>query len=391
MPSTRLPCIDLVVIQASPFCNIDCRYCYLPGRDSRRVIAEPTLARIYERLFASSYLGEKVENLWHAGEPLTVPIPFYEKALAIQERFNRNRVRVEQVFQTNGTLITQEWCDFFKAHKARVGVSIDGPQHLHDAHRVTRSGRGTFEQAMRGVTLLRNNGIPVHNLAVLTSDSLDRADEIWEFFIGQGMASLGFNVEDVEGVHTQSTVCHSSDVARYQAFFRRLSELRKASGQKIRIRELDNMEKRIRFGSDELRTKVNRPLSTLSFDCEGNISTFSPELLGDEQSKYGSLTFGNVFTCGIDEILTSEKFRLVDGDIQGGVEKCRASCPYFSVCGGGVPAIKLAENGTFDSTETMSCRLSIQALCDVVLEGVEQELGIVPAPSVGSVTEQGRV
>src|SRR6476660_4613418 len=130
MSSARRQCIDLVVIQASPFCNIDCRYCYLPSRESRKVIEKATLSKIYERLFASEHLGEKFQNLWHAGEPLTVPLAFYENALAIQERFNRGRVQVEQVFQTNGTLITQKWCDFFRQHQVRVGVSIDGPQPL---------------------------------------------------------------------------------------------------------------------------------------------------------------------------------------------------------------------------------------------------------------------
>jgi len=83
-----------------------------------------------------------------------------------------------------------------------------------------------------------------------------------------------------------------------------------------------------------------------------------------------------VFTSGIDEILTSEKFREVNADIERGVARCKATCQYFSVCGGGDPTNKLAENGTFDSTETMHCRLEIQALCDVVLENVEQDLGI---------------
>jgi uncharacterized protein len=368
--------IDLVVIQASPFCNIDCRYCYLPSRESRQLMEEQTLAKIYERIFESAFLGDRFQNLWHAGEPLTVPLAFYEKALAIQERFNRGRVQVEQVFQTNATLITQQWCEFFRTHEVRVGVSIDGPQPIHDAYRLTRSGRGTFEQAMRGVKLLQDQGIPVHVLAVLTSEALDRPDDIWEFLLASGVASVGFNLDVAKGIHSQSTVSHDGDVRRYQAFFRRLHALRSESGRQLPIRELDTMQSRIRFGSDQMGSKVITPLATLNFDCEGNISTYSPELLGDRKSKYGQLTFGSVFTSGIDEILTSEKFREVNADIERGVARCKATCQYFSVCGGGDPTNKLAENGTFDSTETMHCRLEIQALCDVVLENVEQDLGI---------------
>src|SRR5262245_10436504 len=91
--------IELVVIQASPFCNIDCRYCYLPNRSSRKVIDERTLAKIYERLFQSAYLGESLELLWHAGEPLTLPIRFYERALALLQQHNVNLIRVAPLVQ----------------------------------------------------------------------------------------------------------------------------------------------------------------------------------------------------------------------------------------------------------------------------------------------------
>jgi uncharacterized protein len=133
------------VIQASPFCNIDCRYCYLPDRASTRLIERRTLAKIFERLFESAYLGEAVEMVWHAGEPLTVPIAFYEDAVDLLAQLNRNNVCVKQHIQTNAMLISQEWCDFFKSHRFQIGVSIDGPRWLHDAQRITRQGRGTFD------------------------------------------------------------------------------------------------------------------------------------------------------------------------------------------------------------------------------------------------------
>jgi uncharacterized protein len=374
--------IRLVVIQPSPFCNIDCRYCYLPNRGSTAIIEERTLAKIFERLFESAYLEESVTLLWHAGEPLSVPTDFYENAFSLLARFNQKHIHVQQALQTNATLITQEWCDFFKAHRVQVSVSIDGPQDLHDANRISRSGRGTFERAMRGVKLLAKNDIPVSNIAVLTSEALDHPTEIWELFLGQGMTRLCFNVDETEGAHTQSSLHSPEDIERYQTFFRRLRELRNTSDRKVFIRELDNMERRVRCVDGSLENQLNLPMSTVSFDYRGNISTFSPELLAAQHgNKYSQLTFGNVFTCGVDDILASPQFCAVNDDIQRGVAKCRQTCPYFSVCGGGEPSTKLAENGTFDSTETMHCRLTIQALCQVVLEGVEERLGIANASS----------
>ena len=375
--------IELVIIQASPFCNIDCRYCYLPNRRNRTVIDERTLARIFERLFASAHLADKVEILWHAGEPLSVGIPFYEKAAELLRRYNVRNIPVRQQIQTNATLITQEWCDFIKKHQIRIGVSIDGPEHLHDANRVTRSGKGTHERAMRGVKLLQANGIPVYNICVLTSESLGRPDEIWNFFIGNGITNLAFNIEEKEGANAQSSVRHASDVNRCRTFFRRLAELRKASGLNVTIRELDSMARRV-FATGEPHSGLNQPLATLNFDCEGNISTFSPELLTVEHPKYKHFRFGNVFECGVDDILEGAQFQTAYGDIRRGVEKCRATCSYFSVCGGGEPGNKLSENGTFDSAETMHCRTHVQAVCDLVLENMEERLGIpaLPAPAV---------
>jgi uncharacterized protein len=363
--------IRLVVIQPSPFCNIDCRYCYLPDRSSRKVIDETTLAAIYERLFASQHLGETISILWHSGEPLAVPIAFYENAFRLLERFNTRGVRIRQLIQTNCTLLTQPWCDFIKAHHVNVGISIDGPQRFHDANRVTRSGQGTFERAMRGVRLLQRNGIPVHNIAVLTGPALDHPEEVWDFFVGHDLTRLAFNVDEVAGANLRSSVRQPEDVERYRSFFRRLLELKKGSQRDVRIRELDDMETCLRFAGGEPRSALNLPLATLSFDCDGNISTFSPELVTLHHSKYQSFQFGNVHECGVDEILEREAFLEVHEDIQRGIAQCRATCPYFSVCGGGVPANKLGENNTFDSTETMQCRLTIQAIGDLILSDLE--------------------
>ncbi len=371
-PST----ISLVVIQPSPFCNVNCRYCYLPDRTSHKLIEETTLARIYGRLFASAHLGETLSILWHAGEPLAVPVAFYERAFALLASMNPRRIAVRQLFQTNATLITQEWCDFFKAHSVHISVSIDGPEWVHDANRVTRNGKGTFQRAMRGVRLLQANGILFHNIGVLTNDALDHPDELWDFFLRSGMTRLAFNVEETSGANTCSSVRRADDVERVQAFFRRLRELRRAGGQNVRIREVDDMEAHICRATGEPQSALNLPLATLSFDCDGNISTFSPELVTQRHPKYGHFRFGNVHDCGIDDILANEHFRAVNADIQRGIAGCRATCPYFSVCGGGEPANKLGEAGSLDATETLHCRLTIQALCEVVLEGLEESLGM---------------
>ena len=141
MPDPVCTMTTLVVIQATPFCNVNCRYCYLPNRSSTKRIDNRTLKRIFACLFTEPRLSDPVSIVWHAGEPLVLPISFYENAFRIAEQCNTRGIRIVHSFQTNGTLINQDWCDFLKQYNVKIGVSLDGPRHIHDrsAPRPTRA------------------------------------------------------------------------------------------------------------------------------------------------------------------------------------------------------------------------------------------------------------
>src|SRR5262249_51232147 len=154
--------------------------------------------QIFKVLFASALIEDKVSILWHAGEPLVLPVDFYRQAFQIQQKWNAQGVRITNSFQTNATLITQQWCDFILEHGIRIGVSIDGPAYLHNAHRVDRKNRGTFERVMQGIALLRKNHIPYTAIAVVTRDTVEHPDEFWQFFQEIQPTHLGLNPEEVE-------------------------------------------------------------------------------------------------------------------------------------------------------------------------------------------------
>ena len=112
--------IELVVVQPTPFCNIDCKYCYLPSRSDKSVIADATLENLFERVFASGWCAAEITVIWHAGEPLVMPVAFYERAFDLIERMRPAGQMVSHSFQTNGMLISPAWCDFFPcARRAR--------------------------------------------------------------------------------------------------------------------------------------------------------------------------------------------------------------------------------------------------------------------------------
>ena len=136
--------IGLVVIQATSLCNLDCSYCYLPDRQKRHRFDLQQLPLLLQRIFESPYWGPHLSILWHAGEPLTLPPGYYDEATDRLEQatvaLQQQGVVIEQHVQTNATLINQEWVDCFRRNRLVVGVSVDGPEWLHDAHRRFRNG-----------------------------------------------------------------------------------------------------------------------------------------------------------------------------------------------------------------------------------------------------------
>jgi uncharacterized protein len=301
-------------------------------------------------------------------------------------RHNEHRVPVLQSFQTNATLISAEWCAYFRRHEVHVGVSVDGPEFLHDRCRRTRRGEGTHARVLRGIRLLHSDGIPFHVITVLTADALDYPDELFDFYREHGVRSVGFNVEEIEGPHTASSLGAVGTPERFRQFLARFLELACAGDPPLSVREFDTSAGvllRTRCGPDA-RTQENKPWAIVSVDCEGNFATYSPELLGQSSLRHGSFALGNVATDPLDAVVASARFRRMEDEIARGVAMCRASCPYFAFCGGGAPANKYFENGTFASTETLFCRLHKKVCIDVTLGVLERDARRGPTPPVGT-------
>jgi uncharacterized protein len=374
--------LELLVLQPTPFCNINCSYCYLPDRQSTRRMRLDTLEQASRWVFSSGLVRGPFTVLWHAGEPLAVPLAFYERAFELLREHNQAGVPVRQSFQTNGTLIDQAWCDFFRAHDVDLGVSIDGPDFLHDKRRVTRRGEGTLERVLRGIRLLQRSRVPFGVLTVLTAESLDHPDELLDFYQEHRLASVAFNVEEIEGPHTTSSLLGERMQERFRRFFRRFMELALSADPPLVVREYAQSVQALRLPPQApgVRELANEPWSIVNVDCEGNFSTFSPELLGLSSPRYGSFSLGNVNTHTLQDVLALESFRRIEADVEAGVRRCRDECDYYRFCGGGSPVNKYFENGAFASTETLCCRLHNQAAVDVTLDLLERRQGR-PAPT----------
>ena len=378
MSSVPFGPLSLLVVQPTPFCNLDCDYCYLPDRGNRGRLAPELLDPILDRVLESPYAGPELTLLWHAGEPLAMPRAFYDEATrrieAALARHPDVPITITQSLQTNATVIDQAWCECLQRNRIQVGVSLDGPAFLHDRHRRTRTGLGSHAAAMRGIGWLQRHDIPFHVIAVLTEESLDHPDEIVSFFLENGITEVGFNMEETEGANRVSSLDRPGLEGRYRAFLERVWQLNVATGGRFQLREFDLICS-LAYADVRLeRTDMNNPFVILNVDHRGNFSTFDPEMLAVKTEEYGDFVLGNVLENSLESVVHPEKFQRMQRDMAAGVERCRRECDYFGVCGGGAGSNKYWEHRTFDCTETQACRYRIKLVTDVVLQEMERSL-----------------
>src|SRR5262249_10872427 len=256
--------LELLVLQPTPFCNIDCSYCYLPDRNSRKRMRPEVLHQVFERVFASGLVAQPFTVVWHAGEPLVLPPRFYEEAFAIARQHDRAGVPYQHSSQPNATPLDRGWCDLIRAHQVLVGVSVDGPDFLHDRHRRTRGGRGTLGEVLRGIRLLHDHAIPFYVITVLTAESLDYPDELFEFYQEHGIGAVGFNVEEIEGPHAVSTLGTDDVPLRFRRFLKRFFTLAAHADPPLRVRELDGARELILRGGRQIGRQEATPGAIIS-------------------------------------------------------------------------------------------------------------------------------
>ncbi len=370
----RYPRIGHVVMQTTPFCNIDCKYCYLPDRRSKDRMEPALVRRLAERVAEYQDGSEPVKWYWHAGEPLTVGLAHFR---ACHEAVAAGAPALADTFryhvQTNGILIDDEWVRFFKEHRYGIGVSLDGPVDIHNANRVTRNGAGTFDKVVAGIKRLQDAGLRPAILAVVSSASLDRPEDVLATFAELGVDNVAFNFEEMEGTHATSSLKAMDDRGELRGkihrFITALLRERGARYPHIRLRESDWMLPSILSG-EPVEGWLTRPMTYLTVLSNGTATTFCPELAGMNGADKVDFPRCNVLTEPLaafaDRVLVSRALAA----IEAGVDRCRTTCDYYELCAGGCPSNKFYETGDFSSTETLYCRIRNQYAADAVVDYV---------------------
>ena len=181
---------------AGAHCNLACKYCYYLEKshlyqNSLRHLMSDEMLEQFTREYIEAQTMPQVLFTWHGGEPLMRSIDFYKKALELQKKYAHGK-QIDNVIQTNGTLLTDEWCEFFAKNHWLVGISIDGPQEYHDHYRVTPAGKPSWEKVMQGISLLKKHRVEWNAMAVVNAYNAEHPLEFYHFFRDNGCQYLQF-------------------------------------------------------------------------------------------------------------------------------------------------------------------------------------------------------
>lgn len=181
---------------ASAHCNLACKYCYYLEKNklyptAQRHLMSDEMLEQFTREYIEAQTMNQVLFTWHGGEPLLRSIDFYRKALSLQQKYAGGR-HIDNVIQTNGTLLTDEWCEFFAQNHWLVGISIDGPQPYHDHYRLTAAGKPSWKKVMQGIKLLKKHGVEWNAMAVVNAYNANHPLEFYRFFKENGCQFLQF-------------------------------------------------------------------------------------------------------------------------------------------------------------------------------------------------------
>jgi uncharacterized protein len=317
----------IAIIKVISACNLACRYCDADIYSNQRISIDTVSNIIKKALDYADY----VEFVWHGGEPLLMGIHFYKEVVELQKKFKHENQVIINSIATNGTLISQEWVDFFKANDFHVGVSLDGPPEVHNANRIFKSGQGSFGQVMRGIRLLRENGVKFGVLAVITKETVRLgAKRFLDFFIENGIFNIGIlpqrpalNIGRTDALPREEFEKFAIELFDYWYSL---------DDPRIEIREFDAILDRI-FGAES-------KICIFGGDCRGKILAITPngdvypcdDFMFDYRYK-----LGNVREQTFEEMLNPMNPKLIRIRLEDLETKKSISCKYLKICNYGCP------------------------------------------------------
>ncbi len=184
-PAWSPQAVHILAKPTGAICNLACSYCFFLDKellyegDQFRMSDE--LLDNYIRSLVEAHSSPNVAVAWQGGEPTLMGLDFFRRVMELEEKYRKPGMTYANTVQTNGTLLTDEWCEFFAKNDYLIGISIDGPRELHDAYRVNKRGEGSFDKVMRGLRLLQKHGVEYNILTTVNRINGDYPVEVYKF------------------------------------------------------------------------------------------------------------------------------------------------------------------------------------------------------------------
>lgn len=315
-------------------CNLDCTYCYYKMKSKELYGTKNALKMTDDLLedFTVQYIRAMPEMCafnWQGGEPLIAGLDFFRKAMQLQKKYARPNQLIKNNIQTNGTLLNKEWCRFFRENNFLVGISIDGPETLHNRFRRDAAGKGTFMAAWTGLELLRNNNVEFNVLVTLNSENTSKGREIYRFLVNRGVKYIQF-IPILERKSDGSIADFSCPPRHLENFLGDVFSCWK---------DHDVGRVSVRF-IDDLLHYLFSGLSPVCCNSRACANAFVLEWNGDlfvcDHFVFRDWLIGNIKDRPLEELLASptiRKFAELKTDLPA---ECRP-CDYLQYCHGGCP------------------------------------------------------
>ena len=321
-------------------CNMKCLYCYYHQEDQGKikVISDEVLKKLIAETLAFSDL-DPVQFTWHGGEPMLAGISLYERILLIEDKLKGNK-KVENHIQTNATLISKKWAKFFAENDFKVGISIDGPEQVHDRCRLLKNGQGSFKLVMLGLENLHTLGIQPGAIALVSKASLGQEKEIFDFFVNAGIKRFLFKPcyeLSPSGEPTEFSVS-SEEFSRFMINI--LEIWLEKDDPSISVRNLEQMMVGVVGGKPSLCEFSGHCWLCPKVEFDGSVGPC------DSLSRH-NYRFGNIVNSTWEELFQSEGFFRFLSDLERSESLC-GNCEWLRSCHNCCSRYcSSAENGTW--------------------------------------------
>lgn len=318
---------------AGDVCNLSCHYCYYSSSETNAVsIPRMTddILETYIHQHIHAHPGPVVRFSWHGGEPTLLGIDFFKRAVAFQKKYQPPGVLIQNGIQTNGTLLDEIWCRFFKKEGFTVGLSLDGPEHLHDRFRRTKSGKGTYSRVMHAQKLLHENRIVHDILCVVHDHNVDHPLDVYRFFKKIGAVYIGF-------LPVVNSLSDSVDPEKFGAFLCAIFDEWKAQDiGRINVQIFEEVAAEA-MGRDHALCMFRKVCGEVPvIEINGDVYPC------DHFVKPG-FKLGNISTTPLGRLMNLKPMRAFGNNKKTGLPPLCRSCEVLAFCNGGCPKDRIQD------------------------------------------------